>query len=407
MEKKDYSDTGQRSDSDELFEEIFRLARKSDQKARKAVGSEIKVTQQHREGTKKVSSPRRKQVVEAPPLKRRTGTPTGKETRERKTPLRQPRSKRVSKLLILLLLLAAAAAAASFLLPSSDLMSFFNRSQEPPAVRKQVPKRSTPKITAGLPEKRPLQTARTLPQVPPPQKHEAGSAAQTATGAFPPVEAVKRSEQDNGSLKKTEPGSLPSIEMTKEAGKDAMKEAQTQAATIPPAGGKGERTSQESKSERNASSPIPEEAKSYPYSVYLGSFKKEDAVRKALALYRKRGLSPYLVRMDLGAKGVWLRVYDGHFETREKADIFVKKNRIPDAKTNHTRYAVLIGVYSSLAEAQARMRSLSQAGCHPYIIGEKAPHIRVYTGAFYREEDAKKELAWLGSKGIKGKVVER
>jgi cell division septation protein DedD len=388
MKEKDYADTGHRSESDELFEEIFQLARKPDQKAKKAAAPETRITSPHREGAKKVSPLSRKPLV-ASALQRRTATPTGKKTEGRKTPLQKPRSKWVSKLLIVLLLLVAAAAAASFLLPSSDLMSFFHNTQKPPAVRKQVPRRSTPSSVASLPEKRPLQTPTTVAQTLPPQKQEARSGAQPVPGSFPPVEAVKRSE------------------MTKETPRGGTKEAETQAATIPPAGGIRERTTQDSKSERNASSPVPEEAKSYPYSVYLGSFRKEDAVRKALALYRERGLSPYLVRRDFGAKGVWLRIYAGHFETREEADVFIKKIQIPEAETNHTRYAVFIGAYSSLAQAQAKARSLSEAGCHPYIIGEKPPRIRVYTGAFYREEDAKIELAWLASKGVKGRIVER
>jgi cell division septation protein DedD len=151
----------------------------------------------------------------------------------------------------------------------------------------------------------------------------------------------------------------------------------------------------------------PAEAKSLPYSIYLGSFRKEEALQQALAIYRESGLSPYVVRMDLGSKGVWLRVFSGHFETREEADAFIKKNQISEAETKHTRYAVLVGEFSWKQDAEARAKVLKDSGCHPYVIGVNPSSLRVYSGAYYRMEDAEKELAWLASKGVKGRIVER
>jgi cell division septation protein DedD len=421
MKKKDYSDTGQRSESDELFEEIFQLARKRDQKTKKAATSQIKVTPRYGEAAKKVSAPSRK-PAEASALKRRAATPTEQKSEGSKTPPPKPGSKRVPKLLLVFLLLVAAGASGTLLLPRFDLMSLFHKTQGSSAVKKEIPKRPTPPTVAKRSKKRPLQTPTPVPQSPPPPKPEARSAAQPATESLPAVEAAKGSERDNASLKKAETGFLPPVEMAKETAKSDKQNVEIPAPTVPPAGmqeatahrKEGQQGAQikkenvkENKSGANASPPSQEEAKSYPYSVYLGSFRREDAAQKALAVYSKRGLSPYLVRMDLGAKGVWLRVYAGHFETREEADALIKKIRIPEAETKHARYAVLIGVYPSMAEAQAKMGSLKDAGCHPYIIGEKVPRIRVYTGAFYREEDAKIELTWLASKGINGKIVER
>lgn len=93
------------------------------------------------------------------------------------------------------------------------------------------------------------------------------------------------------------------------------------------------------------------EARSYPYAVYLGSFRREDVLQRALETYREQGLSPYPVRMDLGPKGIWLRVFTGFFETREKADAFIKKKRVADGASRNTKFAVLIGTCSSRQEA--------------------------------------------------------
>jgi hypothetical protein len=149
------------------------------------------------------------------------------------------------------------------------------------------------------------------------------------------------------------------------------------------------------------------EPPSYPYSIYLGSFRSEDVLQRALEAYREKGLLPYPARVDLGQKGVWFRVFSGHFETREKAAAFIRERRIADGETRNTRFAVLLGRYSSRREAQETLGPLIGRGCHPYIIEENAASFRVYTGAFYRDEDAKAELAWLASKGITGRIVKR
>ena len=43
-----------------------------------------------------------------------------------------------------------------------------------------------------------------------------------------------------------------------------------------------------------------------------------------LAKYKDANLEPFVVKVDLGEKGVWWRVFSGHYETRESA--VVEKN---------------------------------------------------------------------------------
>jgi hypothetical protein len=82
---------------------------------------------------------------------------------------------------------------------------------------------------------------------------------------------------------------------------------------------------------------------SYPYSVYLGSYKTRERAERAISEYRNKGLSPYWVKVDLGDKGVWYRVFSGYFQKREQANEFIKKKQIAESKSRHTRYANLIG----------------------------------------------------------------
>jgi len=145
----------------------------------------------------------------------------------------------------------------------------------------------------------------------------------------------------------------------------------------------------------------------YPYSVYLGSYRTPESLQKAVSTYRKKGLSPYWVKIDLGEKGMWFRVFTGFFETRGEADAFIMENHIPDAATKHTRYTVLVGTYKSEEEVNAKKVELRAMGCCPYDVKDINGACRLYTGAFYRMAHAQKHKADLASDGIQGEVVER
>ena len=58
----------------------------------------------------------------------------------------------------------------------------------------------------------------------------------------------------------------------------------------------------------------------FPYSIYLGSFKTIDRARMAVSIFQQKGISPYWVKIDLGSKGKWYRVFAGHFQSRDEAE---------------------------------------------------------------------------------------
>jgi cell division septation protein DedD len=274
--------------------------------------------------------------------------------------------------LIGILFLAGVGSMVIFLLPAVKLPDLFHPAQEPPPVKLEMPPKPPPRETAQAP----------LPSPAPVAERVSETTAQE--------------------------GFLPSVEMTKKSEKIEEREAAEE----------GE-TAKESEAEKAIESPKaedpakavktmdPVQTTSYPYSIYLGSFRKEDVLQKALENYKDKGLSPYPGRVDLGAKGVWFRVFAGHFETRGKAEAFIENHEIPDAETRNTKFAVLIGTHASRPEAEAKVRDLKGRGCHPYIIEESPSHLRIYTGAFYRDEDARTELARLASRGVQGRIVER
>jgi cell division septation protein DedD len=162
------------------------------------------------------------------------------------------------------------------------------------------------------------------------------------------------------------------------------------------------------------SKPSPPEADSakpkaisYPYSVYLGSFRDQGRLQKAVSIFQGKGLSPYWCRFDLGEKGVWFRVFAGHFRTREEADRFIREKGTEEAASKETRYAALIGTYGSKEELDREVSRLKGLGFGPYVIQDGEAAARLYVGAFYQESHAAEQVKELASKGIESRVVPR
>ena len=64
---------------------------------------------------------------------------------------------------------------------------------------------------------------------------------------------------------------------------------------------------------------------SRPYSILLSSCQLQESVQQVLSNYKETDLKPFVVKVNLGKKGVWWRIFSGHFETRESA--VVEKNK--------------------------------------------------------------------------------
>jgi cell division septation protein DedD len=153
---------------------------------------------------------------------------------------------------------------------------------------------------------------------------------------------------------------------------------------------------------------FPEESSlPYPYSVYLGAYKTPERAEKAISLHRKEGLSAYWVKVDLGDRGVWYRVFTGYFKDQNEAEAFIRRKRIADAKAKRTRYAALIGIYATERDAQKEFLSLSKLGYSPYVIETNSGESQLYVGAFYTKMGAEEQRSDLASKGVQSRVVER
>ena len=145
---------------------------------------------------------------------------------------------------------------------------------------------------------------------------------------------------------------------------------------------------------------------SYPYSIYIGSYKDLDRARKAVSDFQTKGAS-YWVKTDLGDKGIWYRVYIGCFQTRDQAETFIETHQIADGESRRTTYANLIGTYSSDEELDKMRLSLLNLEFSPYVIEASGGGSHLFTGAYYQKARAEEEHRDLKAKGIQSQLVER
>jgi cell division septation protein DedD len=141
--------------------------------------------------------------------------------------------------------------------------------------------------------------------------------------------------------------------------------------------------------------------------MYLGSFQTLKGLHETVSKYRKIGLSPYWVKLDLGDKGTWYRLFAGYFRTREGADTFIKVKQIREAQLFHTKYANLIGTYTSAGVLDKKQTALLELGYSPYVINDKKDVLRLYVGAFSQKIRAEKQNAALASKDIQSRLIKR
>ena len=152
---------------------------------------------------------------------------------------------------------------------------------------------------------------------------------------------------------------------------------------------------------------IAKKALSHPYSLYLGSFRTLERAKRAISLYDQKGLSPYCSKVDFHEKGIWFRVFTGHFQDREKAEKFKERHRLREGTVKKTAFATLIGTYEQSSELENRLLSLKRMGYFPYVIKGEDGESRLYVGAFITRKGAEQQYHELKSRGIQSQIVKR
>jgi len=102
-----------------------------------------------------------------------------------------------------------------------------------------------------------------------------------------------------------------------------------------------------------------------PYSILLSSCQQQESVQKVLSEYKEIDLEPYVVKVDLGQKGSWWRIFAGYYETREGAIIEMNKYGLTDKIVLKASNANHMNNYDSENEALNKMSILMKNDADP------------------------------------------
>jgi cell division septation protein DedD len=131
-----------------------------------------------------------------------------------------------------------------------------------------------------------------------------------------------------------------------------------------------------------------------------------DQAEQGVLKYRRNGLSAYYTEVEL-SRGVWYRLYAGHFESAEQAERFKKEKGLGEAEVKDTPFANLIGTFTTQDKLESKIQSLKDLGFSHYVIRDADGKQRLLVGAFQNEERAKRQSEQLKSKGIENQIVQR
>ena len=152
----------------------------------------------------------------------------------------------------------------------------------------------------------------------------------------------------------------------------------------------------------------PDAPRLLPYSLQLSSCRSLKNARNAAADFRKKGLEPYLVNVNLRSRpGSWWRVMCGQYPSVEAARRARESLQLTQAIVKRTRFANLIGDYpdkDALLEVKNRLEA---GGVSAYTVEDAAAGFRLYVGAFTRRHQAAEQAIDLRAGGLTCRVVLR
>lgn len=144
-----------------------------------------------------------------------------------------------------------------------------------------------------------------------------------------------------------------------------------------------------------------------PYSIMLASCRRPDSAQTVMVKNRRKGLTPYVVRVDLGKKGIWWRVFEGKYSSAAEASDIRSRYKLSQSLVTKTPYAIQIGAYASESDAAVEVRRLLQLKHSPYFIPARQNKQRLLVGAFATQKGARLLADELTARGISNQIVKR
>lgn len=150
-----------------------------------------------------------------------------------------------------------------------------------------------------------------------------------------------------------------------------------------------------------------EQAVLHPFSLKSSSYQQPSLALQEISEIKKLGLTPYLVKADLGDMGTVWRIYIGFYSNAEEANKTKTTYKLTNTTVQKTEYACQVGEFSSETDSLNMFAKLKQSGYFPYAIQKGRDFFRLYIGAFERNTEAEALRQELQRKGIKSQVVKR
>ncbi|MDP2854003.1 MAG: SPOR domain-containing protein [Smithellaceae bacterium] len=145
----------------------------------------------------------------------------------------------------------------------------------------------------------------------------------------------------------------------------------------------------------------------HPFSLRSSSYQQQEKAFQEISEIKQLGLTPYLVKTDLGDMGALWRIYIGFYSTEEEAKKIKATYKLANASVQKTEYACQVAEFSSEMDGINLFEKLKQSGYFPYAIQKGRNLFRLYLGAYEKKSEAEALQKRLQEKGIKSQVVKR
>ena len=152
---------------------------------------------------------------------------------------------------------------------------------------------------------------------------------------------------------------------------------------------------------------IDEISQCLPFIVQLGSYKTIDRTMAAFFKYKSKGIDTHWNRVDLGEKGIWYRLFIGHFETKELAITYKNDHGLAKSIIVFTPWTVLMARSVSKQNFDEIRSVLSDNQLDYDAVKNKDGSYRLLTGAYVTKEGAEKLAREIIALGYDAKVVMR
>jgi Mrp family chromosome partitioning ATPase/uncharacterized protein involved in exopolysaccharide biosynthesis len=224
---------------------------------------------------------------------------------------------------------------------------------------------------------------------------------------IPPATDIKVVQQTPVKVKTDEKEIIPEKKEVQEKSKNMPSVEKAEKEETPLLAAESVKKNEEEKSRPDKATPQYQEG-SYPYALYLGSYKTIGRMERAVAFYAEKGIDSFPVKVDFGEKGIWYRVYSGYYPDAESAGIFIEENKLKDAEIKKTAYSCLIGGFTDNESLERSMNLLREHQYVPYVITDHMDRVRfLFAGAFVTRKGAEELSEELHAIGIDNKVVSR